>query len=94
MYYKSPEIAPLAQPANPLEATTAHRSGGTHWTGGTRRHGDADGRPRRCGGPRGGRRGGHRSRPHGDGRRGACWCGCGDRRIVCKITCCVCIKCS
>ncbi|EOD14799.1 hypothetical protein EMIHUDRAFT_197368 [Emiliania huxleyi CCMP1516] len=25
MYYKSPEIAPLAQPANPLEATTARR---------------------------------------------------------------------
>ena len=37
MYYKSPEIAPLAQPANPLEAT---RSGGTHRRG-TRRHGDA-----------------------------------------------------
>ena len=30
MYYKSPEIAPLAQPANPLEAT---RSGGTHRRG-------------------------------------------------------------
>ena len=27
MYYKSPEIAPLAQPANPLEATTGVRRG-------------------------------------------------------------------
>ena len=48
MYYKSPEIAPLAQPANPLEATTgeATTGAGAAPTGGapavgTRRHGDA-----------------------------------------------------
>ena len=28
MYYKSPEIAPLAQPANPLEATTGEATTG------------------------------------------------------------------
>ena len=45
MYYKSPEIAPLAQPANPLEATTGEATtGAVAPTGrGTRRHGDADG---------------------------------------------------
>ena len=77
MYYKSPEIAPLAQPANPLEATTgAGALGGGTRRRGTRRHGDADGGPRRCGGPRGGRRGGHRSRPR-RGRRGAAPAGAG-----------------
>ena len=41
MYYKSPEIAPLAQPANPLEATTGevlngHRRAGGCPSGGCR----------------------------------------------------------